>query len=259
MGLKLKRALVGTALGRAIMTVRNAIEVLATPNVAKGTTLNDQLAVTLLADLCRPNETFLDIGAHIGSVIAEVRHTCPQAKIIAFEAIDGKADWLKRKFPSVIVHSCALGDQEGEVSFFVDVNASGCSSLENKGDNLEIRVPMRLLDNLVREAHAIKIDVEGAELGVLRGGERLIGKCRPIIMFESGPGNSLGYTKEAIFDWLSDRNYGLFAPNRVAGTGGPMSLDGFLDSHEYPRRTTNYFALPMERFAEIRERAQIAE
>jgi hypothetical protein len=35
-----------------------------------------------------------------------------------------------------------------------------------------------------------------------------------------------------------------------------MTLDAFLDSHEYPRRTTNYFALPVERVAEIRAQAR---
>jgi hypothetical protein len=32
-----------------------------------------------------------------------------------------------------------------------------------------------------------------------------------------------------------------------------MTLDVFLDSHEYPRRTLNYFALPAERENQIRE------
>jgi hypothetical protein len=49
----------------------------------------------------------------------------------------------------------------------------------------------------------IKIDVEGAELGVLRGSEKLVTKNRPSIMFEGAPprDDGLGYTKEALWRW----------------------------------------------------------
>jgi hypothetical protein len=33
-------------------------------------------------------------------------------------------------------------------------------------------------------------------------------------------------------------------------------MDGFIDSHIYPRRCTNYFAIPSERRIEIRDRAR---
>lgn len=257
--LSLKRKLVGTSLGRIALNVRNLLEILHTPRVALGTVVNDQLAGALVARLCREGETFVDIGAHIGSMIAEVKFYCPKARIIAFEAIPEKAENLTRKFPDVLVHSCALSDEEGETSFYVDLEESGCSSLAARpGRSQEIRVNKKLLDTILfdSDVHIIKIDVEGAELGVLRGADKLITRCQPIIMFESGPGDVLGYTKNDIFQWFAKHDYGLFAPNRVAHTGGPMTLDGFLDSHEYPRRTTNYFAIPMGRFQEIRLRAQ---
>ena len=253
----IKQNLVGTALGRLGSSARNFLELLRTPRVAYGTLVNDQLASTLMAQLCRADETFVDIGAHIGSVVAEVRYTCPSARIIAFEAIPEKVSKLRNKFPDVTFHSCALSEDEGEASFYIDLDKSGYSSLDGThGNKREIRVEKRRLDSLLDVANMIKIDVEGAELGVLRGGEKLIARCRPIIMFESGPGNAMGYTKEQMFAWFASRDYGLFAPNRIAHTGGPMTLWGFLDSHEYPRRTTNYFAIPMERFDEVRAQAK---
>lgn len=260
MALALKRALVGTAIGRLATTVRNFVEIVRTPRLALGTVVNDQLACTLMARLCREGETFVDVGAHIGSVIAEVIYHCPTARIIAFEAIPEKSEHLALKFPEVMVHSCALAEVEGETAFYVDLKESGCSSLAaGKGENLSIQIKMRRLDAVLADSHVdiMKIDVEGAELGVLHGGENLINRCRPIIVFESGPGNVLGFTKEKMFQWFRERDYGLFAPNRIAHTGGPMTLESFLDSHEYPRRTTNYFAIPMSRFEEIRQRARL--
>ncbi len=45
----------------------------------------------------------------------------------------------------------------------------------------EIRVPVKRPDELVRDADTIKVDVEGAELGVLKGSENL--KTPPHFMF----------------------------------------------------------------------------
>src|SRR6185436_19963647 len=114
-----------------------------------------------------------------------------------------------------------------------------------------VKVPIRRLDDLVAPEgiDMIKIDVEGAELGVLRGAPKLIASSRPVIMFESGPGDAagLGYTKPAMWQFFADQRYTLHVPNRVAHNDEGLSLEGFVDSHVYPRRTTNYFAIPQER------------
>lgn len=248
----IREKLVGTALGRIALSLRDTAKLLRTPREALGTASNDFLAIPLLVSLCRPGETFLDIGAHIGSVIAEVRHRCPGARVEAVEAIPAKVAKLRRRFPDVIVHECALAEEEGTATFYIDEDASGCSSLAERPHGTAITVVKRRLDDLVEHADLIKLDVEGAELGVLRGAESLVVRSRPVIMFESGPEIVLGFSKEDLFGWFAERDYGLYAPNRLAGTGGAMSLDGFLDSHEYPRRTTNYFALPNEKAAQVR-------
>ena len=253
--LALKRRLIGTGLGRLAAGVRDCLELLRTPRVALGTVVNDQMAIPLLIHLTPDGETFVDVGAHIGSVIAEARRLRPRSQVIAFEAMPDKADFLRQRFPDVAVRCCALAEEDGEASFYV-ADQSGFSSLAKVSSN-EIKVRKQRLDDVLgdQHIHAMKIDVEGAELGVLRGADRVVRRSRPIIMFESGPGNVLGYTKEAAFNWFAARDYGLMAPNRLANTGGAMTLDGFTDSHEYPRRTTNYFAVPMEWLNEFRRKA----
>lgn len=259
MELAVKRMLIGTRIGRAAMLVRDNFRLLLSPRVEFGTVVNDQIAVRLAVGFCPPRGTFVDVGAHIGSVTSEVHFMRPEAKVIAFEAIPEKAAGLRRKFPDVEVHNFALWDSEGESSFFIDDEKSSCSSLERGASrSREIKVQTRTLDQLMagRALDVLKIDVEGAELAVLRGASEVIDRERPIVMFESGPEVRFGFTKEAMYDFFAARNYGLFAPNRLAHTGKPMSLDGFLDSHEYPRRTTNYFALPREGESDIRQAAR---
>jgi hypothetical protein len=119
-----------------------------------------------------------------------------------------------------------------------------------------------MLDNLIESdtVDFIKIDVEGAELGVLRGSKRIIEACRPLIMFESGFGsarNSVS-SRESIWDFFDERGYQIVVPNRLAHEDSGLSRAGFVESHVYPRRTTNYFAVPEERRGEFRDRAQAA-
>jgi hypothetical protein len=170
-----------------------------------------------------------------------------------------KAARLKRKFPKVEVHCFALSEDEGETSFFIDDRRSGYSSLANNGGR-EIIVQKKRLSAIVpsNDVDVIKLDVEGAELGVLIGGEDVVKRCRPIIMFESGPSEVLGYTKRCFWNWFSTIDYRVFTPNRLVQPdgGGGLGLDAFLDCHLYPFSTLNYFAVPAERLAEARERGR---
>lgn len=263
----MKRLIVNTFVGRLAISVREALgrtyTAFANPEAA-GTVANDYLAGFLTTRLCKDSATFVDVGAHIGSVIADVARRCPTAKIIAIEAMPDKADRLRRTFPHVEVHSCALSDHSGEATFHVHTKQSGYSSLgrpsSHGGEVLEIKVPLRKLDDILTGGGIdfMKIDVEGAELGVLKGGERVIAENRPTVMFESGPpaDDGLGFTKEGLWRWLAGQNYVVLIPNRLAHNDPGLSLEGFIESHLYPRRTTNYFAVASERRVELRDKAR---
>lgn len=264
----MKQLLVGSWLGRAGIRVRAGAQMLHAalchPDTV-GTIANDQLATRLVSTLCRSGKTFIDVGAHIGSVLAAVAHADPTVRLVAIEAIPSKAAGLRRRFPNAELHECAAGESTGEVPFFVDTRRSGYSSLTPRPSAAsapveQIRVPIRRLDDLVErsDVDVIKIDVEGAELGVLRGGTRILEGCRPVVMFESGPkgDDDLGYTKEAMYAFVTSIDYVILVPNRVAHEGPGMTLDGFVESHLFPRRTTNYFAVPRARQVEVRDRAR---
>lgn len=222
-----------------------------------GTEANDELARWLLERLCPPGGTFLDVGAHIGSVLAGVRRHSNPARLIAIEAMPDKVANLRRRFPHVEVHEFAVGAQAGEASFFVDLAQSGYSSLtarEGAGTR-EIRVKVVPLDEALAgvAVDVMKIDVEGAELAALRGAAALVDTGRPVIMFESA---TLTLDAGAIWAWFDERDYDVVLPNRVAHLGPPLSREGFEEAHIYPRRTMNYFALPREKRSVIRDRAR---
>ncbi|KRB85622.1 hypothetical protein ASE00_02195 [Sphingomonas sp. Root710] len=251
--------MVGSVAGTIALRIRDAYAMLTASREAAGTVANDQLAARLVTRLAERGESFVDVGAHIGSVIAEARRHAPGAAIVAVEPIPEKADRLRAKFPYARVESCALAEREGTASFFVDPDRPGYSSLaRGEGRVREIEVPVRTLDALIGDGRAdiVKIDVEGGELGVLRGAEAVLATRRPVILFESGPEEVLGHGKAGMWDFLHARDYALFVPNRLAHDAPPLSLEGFLDSHLYPRRTTNYFAVPFEKIEATRNKAR---
>lgn len=266
--MKAKQWVLGSILGETLISVRSAFEMveamLRKPETL-GTLANDQLAGRLVTALNRPQTAFLDVGAHIGSVSAAVERHDPSITILAVEAMPEKVANLRRKFPRFVVHECAAGDHAGEVTFFINTTQSGYSSLGSPGTAaagaiVPIKVAMKTLDELVSAdaVDVIKIDIEGAELGALRGAVQLIARCRPTIMFESAPGdvNGLGYTKEALWQFFNNIGYEIVVPNRLAHDGAGLTEGGFVESHLYPRRTTNYFAVSSERRREVRDRAR---
>jgi Methyltransferase FkbM domain len=73
--------------------------------------------------------------------------------------------------------------------------------------SLRAKVRTDLLDNIVSERiDLIKIDVEGAELQVLRGAVNTIRKSKPVIIFEHGYGAAeyYGTTPEQVYDLLTE-------------------------------------------------------
>lgn len=254
-----KELVVGRGAGRVAQALRNSWVNFKTPREQAGTRANDQMAEYIVTRLCKPDAVFVDGGAHIGSIMAGVRLHCPRSRIVAVEAIPPKAERLARRFPDAEVFNCALTEVSGDVSFFIDIGHTARSSLAKQGGlTREIRVPGRRLDDLpiAETVDVIKLDLEGAELGALYGGKGLIERCRPAIMFESGPTDLLGYTKEGLADWFVAHDYEVFAPVRLAHSAPSMSREVFLDAHEYPFTTLNYFAIPSERLAEYRERVR---
>ncbi len=259
-----KARLLGTSLGLWLLAARDKLNIVRAacfdPEQV-GTMANDQLAALLVTSICRPGSVFVDVGAHIGSITASVRRSSRPSKILAIEAIPEKAAALRRRFSDAEITQCAVGETDGtDIAFFVDPLQSGYSSLARSEGVQEIRVPLRTLDTVLGDSDVdvIKIDIEGGELGALRGAAKVLAMRRPTIMFESAPGAGarLGYSTNSLWSFLDESGYVVVAPNRLAHDGDGLSLEAFNDAHLYPRRTTNYFAVPRERREEIRDRAR---
>lgn len=260
----LKQFLLTTKLGHYLLYARDKLSLIKTALTAEeviGTLSNDILATKLITRICMPEKVFIDIGSHIGSIISEVQMHNRSISIVGIEAIPEKVVNLRRRFPDVRFFECALGNETGKSTFYINEKQSGYSSLLKPGSDSddkirEIAVEIKRLDDLAKFQYvdAIKIDVEGAELDVIMGSKMTIMNNRPIIMFESAPGENI--TKERLWEIFLSMEYGIHLPNRLAHNDNPLSKDCFLESHIYPRLSTNYFAVPFEKRNEYKDRAR---
>lgn len=91
------------------------------------------IADRLIAGLCQPDDTLLDIGAHIGSVFSAVHGAQPKASIFAVEADPDKAEALRSKFRYAGVFAVAVGDTASQAQFYLTDEAGYNSLVASSG------------------------------------------------------------------------------------------------------------------------------
>jgi FkbM family methyltransferase len=158
-----------------------------------------------LARLVTPGGRFVDVGANFGlhSVLLATRF--PELHVDAFEPVPAtlellRANVAKNACARVDVHAAAVSDREGELQITSGL-ATGNHIVPTDGSLVgpeSVRVASVSLDGFWRRqgsppVDAIKVDVEGAEWHVLRGGTDF---------FSRGPALLI----ELVDDWL--RRYG---------------------------------------------------
>lgn len=134
--------------------------------------------------------TVLDIGANKGIYSYWLsRAVGPAGRVMAFEPQPEMASYMgRRRLRNVEVINTALSDHTGSARLSRKRVGDGSASLcRDIGDTIDVR--LALLDDFgpIPNLKFIKCDVEGHELSVFRGGERLLRSSRPIIQFESTP------------------------------------------------------------------------
>lgn len=160
----------------------------------------------LFTELIKRVNTFYDIGANIGYYSLLGARLNPDLQVMAFEPARGPKHYLKLNIAKnnlkkrIHLTESAISDKEGLIKFqevknakytYLDYNLSGENNLVNKKASKEFvatEVVSSTLDNFVLQGRAfpelIKIDTEGAEPLVLKGGIQTITKFRPIVICE---------------------------------------------------------------------------
>jgi FkbM family methyltransferase len=186
------------------------------------------------------NGVCYDIGAHLG--IYSVLMARKGCTVYAFEPNKNIFKNLQQTAMRhhFIAHNLALSDFEGTADFFVPKEATMGSLVqwtdaedivtthhqkyadsgrldEIAGDVTRTSCEVRTLDSFVEENKLplpdfIKLDVEGSEIRVFRGGRKSIEASRPTIFFEVSAGiwKKLGTSHEEGFEFFRSLDYKLF-------------------------------------------------
>lgn len=170
----------------------------------------------LLERLVDPERCAADVGANEGIYAGRLAQLCP--KVHCFEPIPWFAETLRKKLKrSVIVHELALSNRTGAAALRIpyrdSVELHGATTVEAENPLLgvthvrTVNCAVRRLDDCIDEPTGfIKIDVEGHELAVLEGAQRILTTSWPVLLIES---ESRHNTKapESIFDFLLHLGY----------------------------------------------------
>jgi FkbM family methyltransferase len=167
----------------------------------------------------RPGDIVCDIGANKGGFIYWLSRWVGDGRVIAFEPQPELARRLAEvceamKLGNVKVEAKAVYSHSGNQDLFLPKGHQPGASLNQMAMDAEsfttLSVPLVSLDGYFGandKVALLKIDVEGAELGVFRGAERILQQHAPLLVFECenrhlAPGNV-----QDVFSYLRGSGY----------------------------------------------------
>ena len=169
--------------------------------------------------------TVIDIGGHAGRHTDIFVNQIGCSRVLVFEPLPYQFELLRERYrdqSQVEVFDCALGEETGTSDFVFNANSPEESGLRervyNDPDNRKVetlRVPRATLDDWMSKLNRVdyvKIDTEGGEVDIIRGGRELIRRYRPILSIEYGASSYrvYGHTQDTLFDLMAELDYGLF-------------------------------------------------
>jgi len=214
----------------------------------------DRELIEVLRRSLRKDSNCIDVGCYRGDILRQMIKLAPQGSHLAFEPVPENFQYLTRAFPGARVLNLALSDKVGEATFNVVVGRTARSGLRKveypdpKQEVRQVQVHVDTLDNVVgsKRVDFIKVDVEGAEVRVLRGGRELIRRDRPMLVFEHGHERAkyFGDKPEELFDLLAgELGLAVSLMERWLHGAAPMARDEFC-GHVYQKMDFCFVAYP---------------
>lgn len=195
----------------------------------------------------------IDVGCYKGEILDLIIQAAPYGNHFGIEPIPRQYDFLTSKFkknPNCKILNLAAANKSGVTSFnYVITNPSYSGIRKREYDrtgekDTTIEVETELLDNIIPtnlKIDLIKIDVEGAELLVLKGASKIISQYRPLVIFEHGLGASDYYdtSPNNVYKYFKSKSMKVSTLGSFLKGRESLSLDEFND--QYYNRTNYYF------------------
>ncbi|MHA1768090.1 MAG: FkbM family methyltransferase [Promethearchaeota archaeon] len=148
-----------------------------------------------LCSFLKPGMTFVDIGANKGyfSLIA-AKIVGEQGLVFTFEPEPQNCEWIQKNielnnYKNITLFPYALGAKNGKTRLFIGKKSGWHSLLPDldTGTGESIEIEQKTLDSVLKEmkherVDMIKIDVEGSELEVLKGAQKILESNKNIFL-----------------------------------------------------------------------------
>jgi len=189
------------SLGQQLLGFDNYLFVFSLFTITRIQTGGYEKAFCHFADMIPDDGAILDIGANIGIMTVTLAKKHPKSVIYAFEPIAHNRKALQRvtgfyRLKNINIFSQALGNENGEVAMIMPrLGGSRMQGLSHVIESTEpeegevYTIPIQRLDDIpeltnLSKINAVKIDVENFEYFVLKGGEALLLKHKPLVFCE---------------------------------------------------------------------------
>ncbi len=178
----------------------------------------------------------IDLGANEGNFTNAIATLVPAAHVLAVEPAPGPRAQLEQRFagrPNVTIVGQAVGERPGTAAFHLTAHSHNSSLQPPRKDMVAlyddagwsivetIEVPVTTLDTLAgdQDVSVLKLDVQGGELPVLRGGRAALQRTTAVLMevtFVSHYENDA--TFGALHDELTSQGFELMAMSETGRT-----------------------------------------
>jgi FkbM family methyltransferase len=182
--------------------------------------------VRTVASLLRPAMVFIDVGANIGQyTLLASKLVGPPGAVHSFEPSPTMFSWLSRNVRAnggrnIHLNRLALGDREKTATLYLSTPENTGATSMNQQYNFSgkrtdvhcITLDSYLAQHGIMSVDVMKVDVEGAELEVLIGAEKLLtGPNAPHLVVEFQESNQarFGSSCAKLAAFLTDRGYKL--------------------------------------------------
>lgn len=163
--------------------------------------------------------SMLDIGANTGDFSQVIRSIFPNIKIFCIEANSNCERDLKLKNMEYVIE--CLSDTEKEINFFVSTIGDGkntgasyfkeLTKFYSDGNYIATKVKTKTLDGIFNKQEIydfIKLDTQGSEIDIIKGGLNLIKRAK-FLMIEMSirPYNENAPLKDEVVNYLKQIGY----------------------------------------------------